>query len=71
VAKRTGDQLRRGDRVVAGEGIPGVPPGTPGRVNLVNGFRWVRYWVTFENGVSVGSLDRSQLVAVDRKGVPV
>jgi hypothetical protein len=66
-----GDQLRRNDRVVAAVDLPGVPAGTPGRVKLVNGFAWVRYWVSFENGRDIGSLDRSQLALVDKSGKPI
>lgn len=59
--KRKGDELRRHDKVVATEDLPGVPAGTRGRVTLVNGFAWIRYRVAFENGADIGSLDRSQL----------
>ncbi len=69
--KRDGDRLRRNDRVVAAVDLPGIPAGTPGVVRLVNGFRWVRYWVSFENGRDAGSLDRSQLTLVDKSGQPV
>jgi hypothetical protein len=55
------DELRRRDRVVAAVDLPGVPAGTPGRVMLVNGFRWIRYRVRFDNGIEIGSLDRAQL----------
>ena len=57
--------------MIAAEGIIGVPVGTAGRVTAVNGFRWVRYWVSFENGVSQGSIDRALLTRVDRKGAVV
>ena len=63
--KRKDDQLRRHEKVVAAEDLPGVPRGTPGKVTLVNGFAWIRYRVYFENGADVGSLDRSQLVPAD------
>jgi hypothetical protein len=71
MAKRTGDQLQRGDRVLAADGIVGVPDGTPGRVETVSGFRWIRYRVQFDNGENIGSLDRAQLTHVDRRGQPV
>jgi hypothetical protein len=58
----TSDELKVRDKVVAAEDLPGVPKGTKGRVTLKNGFRWIRYRVEFENGVGIGSLDRSQLV---------
>jgi hypothetical protein len=60
--QRKDDQLRRHEKVVAAEDLPGVPRGTRGKVTLVNGFAWIRYRVYFENGEDVGSLDRSQLV---------
>lgn len=59
--KRKGDELNVRDKVVAAEDMPGVPAGTPGRVTLKNGFRWIRYRVLFDNGADVGSLDRTQL----------
>ncbi|MFM7068042.1 MAG: hypothetical protein ACKOYM_01155 [Actinomycetes bacterium] len=65
MAKRKGEALRRHEKVVAAVDMPGVPAGTPGRIELVNGFRWIRYRVGFENGRSVGSLDRSQLALPD------
>lgn len=61
MAKRKGAELKRHEKVVAAVDIPGVPAGTAGKVELVNGFRWIRYRVGFENGMSVGSLDRAQL----------
>ena len=57
--------------MIAKDGIIGVPAGTAGKVTAVNGFRWVRYWVSFDNGVSQGSIDRSTLTHVDRKGAVV
>ncbi len=55
------DQLKRRDRVVSLVDLRGVPRGTPGRVTMVSGLSWIRYFVDFDNGVSVASLDRSQL----------
>ena len=52
----------KGETVVSTEDLPGVPARTSGKVKLVNGFTWRRYWVFFENGVKVGSLDSEQLV---------
>ena len=63
--KRKGDQLRRHQKVVSAEDMPGVPKGTHGTVSLVNGFQWVRYRVYFDNGEDIGSLDRAQLVPAD------
>lgn len=69
--KRDGDKLLFHDKVVAAVDLPGVPAGTPGKVTLVNGFRWTRYRVYFENGADIGSLDRSQLsLRSDWAGLP-
>lgn len=54
--------LRRGERVRASIDLPGIPEGTPGKVRLVEGLTWIRYWVSFDNGVWRGSLDRRFLV---------
>lgn len=62
VAKKNDDgRLKFHEKVVAAVDLPGVPAGTPGKVTLVNGFRWIRYRVYFDNGADVGSLDRSQI----------
>ena len=75
MAKRRGETLRLHDRVVNNEALPGVPAGTRGKVILVEGFAWTRYRVLFEtdvpNGTDIGSLDRSALTLVDKKGNPV
>jgi len=65
MAKRTGEGLKRHEKVVAAVDLPGVPAGTAGKVELVNGFRWIRYRVGFENGADIGSLDRAQLARPD------
>ena len=48
--------------VVATEDLPGVPARSAGKVKLVAGVTWRRYWVFFDNGVQMGSLDSDQLV---------
>lgn len=53
--------LKRKSKVVAAVELPGVPAGTTGTVILVDGIRWIRYWVRFDNGVELGSIDGSQL----------
>lgn len=53
--------LRKGAKVVAREALRDVPEGTKGKVILIAGFSWVRYWVRFENGVSLGTVDRKFL----------
>jgi hypothetical protein len=59
--KRVNGELLFHDKVVAAVDLPGVPAGTPGKVILKNGFRWIRYRVMFDNGLDIGSLDRSQI----------
>ena len=54
-------ELNKGTKVVATTELRGVPEGTKGKVTVKNGLRWIRYWVRFENGVALGSLDRSVL----------
>jgi len=44
-------------------GRPGVPAGMAGKVAMISGFGpWIRYWVRFENGELLGSLDRDALI---------
>jgi hypothetical protein len=59
--RRPPGEFRRGETVKTLDPLPGVPPGTSGRVYLVDGFAWTRYRVLFDNGVDVGSLDGSAL----------
>ncbi len=62
--------LRKRAKVVAKEDIPSrqpggvsVPAGMPGKVAMVSGFGpWIRYWVRFENGALLGSIDRDALI---------
>ena len=53
--------LRKRDKVICATELREVPEGTPGKVVLVVGLSWIRYWVSFENGVAVGSLNRKNL----------
>jgi len=55
------DQLKRKAKVVSLADLRGVPRGTVGRVTMVSGLTWIRYFVDFENGVSIPSIDRSNL----------
>jgi hypothetical protein len=57
----SGEQLARKERVVASKDMPGIPAGTGGKVTIVEGFSWVRYWVRFDNGVIRGSVNRANL----------
>ncbi len=54
--------LKRHAKVVAAVDLPGVPAGTPGKVQMVNGFSWIRYRVHFANGEELGFLGRDDLV---------
>lgn len=60
------DQLRKGTKVVAREDLRDVPEGTAGKVTMVSGLTWVRYWVRFDNGVFLGTIDRSALATRDQ-----
>ncbi|WCO65838.1 hypothetical protein PO878_15145 [Iamia majanohamensis] len=53
--------LRKGDEVVLVRDLREVPEGTEGKVSLVVGLSWIRYWVRFANGVAVGSVNRRDL----------
>ncbi len=53
--------LRKGDKVILTTDLREVPEGTPGKVVMVVGLSWIRYWVAFENGVAVGSVNRKHL----------
>jgi hypothetical protein len=52
-------------KVVATEDLRGVPMGTTGKVIQVQGLTWIRYWVWFDNGIRMGTLDRSKLATLD------
>lgn len=58
-------QLSVGDRVVARTALRGVPEGTTGSVIHVQGLSWIRYWVWFDNGLRVGTIDRAKLATPD------
>ena len=66
MAKKNDDPtlLRRHQKVVAAVDLPRVPAGTKGKVMMVNGFTWVRYWVRFGD-IQLGQLDRSTLERVE------
>ncbi len=65
MAKKSTEILRRKEKVRAASDLRGVPEGTRGRVIVANGLSWIRYWVAFDNGVAMGSIDRSDLVRSD------
>ena len=58
-------QLSKRAKVVARTDLEGVPEGMAGRVQMVNGLTWIRYWVRFDNGAWLGSIDRSALATED------
>ncbi len=55
------NDLRKGAKVVARIDLRDVPAGTTGKVSMVTGLTWIRYWVRFDNGVSLGTIDRKRL----------
>jgi hypothetical protein len=63
VAKKdqSSEILRKGEKVVLTTDLRSVPEGTEGKVVLVVGLTWIRYWVAFDNGVAVGSINRKHL----------
>lgn len=54
--------LTKGTKVRAARDLEGVPEGTAGKIKLINGMTWLRYWVQFDNGVWLGSIDHADLV---------
>ncbi len=58
--------LRPGDKVVAVQPVGAIPEGTRGRIKVVDGFEWVRYWVAWETGAWTGSVDNVAVVAESR-----
>jgi len=54
--------FKKNDVVKATMDLAGVPAGTQGKIKVINGFSWVRYWVFFDNGVELGQLDADELV---------
>lgn len=53
---------RKNQKVIATTDLPGVPEGTRGKVKVINGMTWLRYWVMFDNGAWLGQVDHAQLV---------
>ena len=54
--------FKKNEIVKATIDLPGVPAGTQGKVKVINGFDWTRYWVFFDNGIDLGQLDSGELV---------
>jgi hypothetical protein len=57
--------VTKGSRVIAAEDMRRVPEGTAGQVKMVNGLDWMRAWVSFDNGVWLGSISLDKLVPED------
>jgi hypothetical protein len=56
--------LSAGETVRAKVALRGVPAGTLGKVIHVQGLSWIRYWVWFDNGQRVGTIDRAKLMTI-------
>jgi hypothetical protein len=57
-------QLKEKDVVVATVDLKRVPRGTTGKVIMVSGLTWIRYWVLFDNGERIGTLHRDKLATL-------
>lgn len=55
-------ELRTGERVVAVETLGKLPVGSRGTVKAVAGLTWIRYWVAWDAGEWMSSLDEGQIV---------
>ena len=64
MATATLNTLAPKTRVVSTVDMKDVPRGTTGKVIFVQGLSWIRYWVLFDNGIRVGTLDRSKLATL-------
>ena len=65
--KKQQTAFRRNDQVRTVVDLPGVPAGEPGKVLMVTGLEWARYFVAFENGRALGQIDPSKLERVGAK----
>ncbi len=65
MAKTALSEFKTGDKVIAATALRGVPAGTKGKVIHPQGLTWVRYWVSFENGIRLGTIDRAKLATAD------
>lgn len=60
-------ELRVGQRCIAATDLKGVPAGTAGKVQLANGYVWLRFRVAFDNGVEISNLDARHLAPFSKK----
>jgi hypothetical protein len=54
--------IRKGDKVTATRDLRGIPEGATGRVTVVDGLTWSRYWVKWDTGRWQGSVSAADLV---------
>jgi hypothetical protein len=54
--------LGKGDRVVVVRDLVGIPEGTRGRIEVVSGLTWIRYWVQLDDGTWHGTIDEADVV---------
>ena len=64
--RRDPDVLHVGDTIVAVAAVGDIPEGTRGRIKVVDGFEWIRYWVAWDTGEWTGSVDSASVVAESR-----
>jgi hypothetical protein len=62
VADERTTPFKKGTRVVTTTDLPGVPEGTVGTIGVGAGLMIPRYWVAFDNGVEMGSVNQKRLV---------
>ena len=55
--------FRKNEKVITTRALGAIPEGAAGKVKLANGLtHWSRYWVQFNDGPMVGSIDHDDLV---------
>lgn len=52
----------RGQKVRLVDDIPSHAAGSRGKVAVANGLTWLRYWIRFSDGSTVGHVDHGSLV---------
>jgi hypothetical protein len=61
----TATPLKLNQKVHALKELRGVPRGTRGKVLTIKGVTWKRYWVDFDNGVSMPEAERTDVGSKD------
>jgi hypothetical protein len=64
--RKASSEIRRGTKVIAVTQLGKIPEGTVGTIKLIDGFGWIRYWVSWETGEWMGSVDAGDVVAANR-----